>query len=130
MGKRMKSETPKVLHRVAGRPLLGWVFEAARGAGCRRIVCVVGHQADRVRTELAADDVEWVLQKRQLGTGHALAQVASSVEGGARLLVLSGDVPLVSGTTLKRLLERAGGAWGSLAVARLREPGSLGRVAA
>jgi len=128
-GTRMISETPKVLHAACGRPLLAWVLDAARAAGCERILVVVGHRADEVRTAFAgASDIAWVEQREQLGTGHALAQVAPEIAGEARLLVLSGDVPLVSPGSLKRLAEAAEGGWGAMAVATVAEPGSLGRV--
>jgi bifunctional UDP-N-acetylglucosamine pyrophosphorylase/glucosamine-1-phosphate N-acetyltransferase len=125
-GTRMRSSLPKVLHPVAGRPMIAWVMDAARAAGCRRLVVVVGHGADQLRAAVAADDVVCVLQEEQNGTGHALAQAAPEIDGASRLLVLSGDVPLVSSETLKRLAESPG--WGALAVADLDEPGRLGRV--
>jgi bifunctional UDP-N-acetylglucosamine pyrophosphorylase / glucosamine-1-phosphate N-acetyltransferase len=133
-GTRMQSALPKVLHRAAGRTLLAWVLDAARAAGCRRILVVVGHGADRVRREVedeaGGDDLTWVVQEPQLGTGHALAQAAGRISGPARLLVLSGDVPLVGATTLGRLLAAAARGWGAMAVAELPRPGSLGRVIA
>src|SRR3954471_14131771 len=94
-GPRMKAPPPKVLHRAAGRPLLQWVVDAARAAGCARILVVVGHGVERVREEIPGDDLGWVLQVEQRGTGHALAQAESAVRGEATVLVLSGDVPLV-----------------------------------
>jgi bifunctional UDP-N-acetylglucosamine pyrophosphorylase / glucosamine-1-phosphate N-acetyltransferase len=127
-GTRMRSSLPKVLHRAAGRPLLAWVVEAARTAGCERILIVVGHGAERVREEIAGPDVAWVLQAEQQGTGHALAQVESEVRDAATLLVLSGDVPLITATTIERLAADAEAGWGSMAVAELLEQGSLGRV--
>ncbi|MDX1503344.1 MAG: bifunctional UDP-N-acetylglucosamine diphosphorylase/glucosamine-1-phosphate N-acetyltransferase GlmU [Thermoanaerobaculia bacterium] len=127
-GTRMRSRRPKVLHRAAGRPLAAWVLDAARAAGCRRLLVVVGHRADEVREALDSPDVVWVEQAEQLGTGHALAQAAPHLTGEARVLVLSGDVPLVRPATLGRLVEAATGGWGSLAVADLATPGSLGRV--
>jgi bifunctional UDP-N-acetylglucosamine pyrophosphorylase/glucosamine-1-phosphate N-acetyltransferase len=132
-GTRMKSRQPKVLHEAAGKPLLAWVLEAARHAGCESIVVVVGHGAEEVRARFAATDVRFVVQEPQLGTGHALAQAAPAVPGEATLLVLSGDVPLVSTETLGALLAAAasGGPGGAaMAVAELAEPGSLGRVLA
>jgi bifunctional UDP-N-acetylglucosamine pyrophosphorylase/glucosamine-1-phosphate N-acetyltransferase len=130
-GTRMRSELPKVLHRAAGRPLLAWVLDAARAAGCGRILVVVGHRAEQVRAEIgAADDLDWVVQGRQLGTGHALAQVEERLAGSGPLLVLSGDVPLVGAATLERLLAAAAGGWGAMAVADLPQPGALGRVIA
>ncbi len=127
-GTRMRSELPKVLHPVAGRPMLEWVLRAARQGGCEKILVVVGHGAGDVRRAMAGDDVTWVEQRRQLGTGHALAQVEPYVEGEATLLVLSGDVPLVSAVTLDRLAAAAEDGWGAAAVAEIEEPGGLGRV--
>jgi bifunctional UDP-N-acetylglucosamine pyrophosphorylase/glucosamine-1-phosphate N-acetyltransferase len=125
----MQSALPKVLHRAAGRSLLDWVLAAARAVPCERIVVVVGHGADRLREELAgAHDLDLVVQEEQLGTGHALACVAGAVPPEARLLVLSGDVPLLRPATARRLLEAADRGWGAMAVAELEEPGSLGRV--
>ncbi len=134
-GTRMRSRLPKVLHPVAGKPLIEWVLQAARDSGCRRIAVVVGHAADEVRAAVSAtdDDLIWVRQQEQLGTGHALAQIEphlADVAPDARLLVLSGDVPLVSAPTLARLAAAAGSGWGAMAVAELPAPGSLGRVVA
>lgn len=132
-GTRMGSDLAKVLHEAGGRPLLAWVLDAARAAGCGRLVVVIGHQADRVRRAIPeSGDLAWALQERQLGTGHALARaeeaLAGEVERGDVLLVLSGDVPLVTPETLRALVAAARDGWGALAVAELEEPGSLGRV--
>ncbi|MDH3745044.1 MAG: NTP transferase domain-containing protein, partial [Acidobacteriota bacterium] len=129
-GTRMRSSTPKVLHEILGRPLLEWVFSAARASGCDRIVCVVGHEAGRVRESLASSDVDWVIQEQQRGTGHALAQTRSLLEklGPASILVLSGDVPLMTAASLAALVEEAGHGWGAMAVANLEAPGAFGRV--
>jgi bifunctional UDP-N-acetylglucosamine pyrophosphorylase/glucosamine-1-phosphate N-acetyltransferase len=138
-GTRMESDLAKVLHEAAGRPLLAWVLDAARAAGCSRLAVVIGHQADRVRETFAGpgergDDIDWVLQERQLGTGHALLQAADvpDLPDDALLLVLSGDVPLVRPETLRALAEAADGpdgrGWGAMAVAELADPGSLGRA--
>ncbi|HEY8021373.1 MAG TPA: NTP transferase domain-containing protein [Thermoanaerobaculia bacterium] len=141
-GKRMRSPLPKVLHRAAGRPLLSWVLDAARGAGCERLLVVVGYGAEEVRAAFSsAADVAWVLQEEQRGTGDALARAEPALAAlgidRATLLVLSGDVPLVSPATLDALaaaMEGAPGgprpAWGAMAVADLDDPGSLGRVVA
>lgn len=127
-GTRMRSELPKVLHAAAGRPLLQWVIDAARAAGCARILVVVGYGAERVREEIQGDDLVWVLQTEQKGTGHALAQAEPELSGEALVLVLSGDVPLVTAATLEELATAAEAGWGSMAVAELDEPASLGRV--
>lgn len=128
-GTRMRSSLPKVLHRAGGRPLLAWVIDAARAAGCERILVVIGHGAEAVQAELAAPDLSWVLQAEQKGTGHALAQTAPQISGEATLLVLSGDAPLVRAETIAALAfagERSPG--GALAVADLSDPAALGRV--
>jgi bifunctional UDP-N-acetylglucosamine pyrophosphorylase/glucosamine-1-phosphate N-acetyltransferase len=129
-GTRMRSSLPKVLHCAAGRPLLAWVVDAARAAGCEKILVIVGHGAERVKEEVGAPDIEWVIQAEQKGTGHALAQAEPHVPGDAVLLVLSGDVPLVTPQTLDQLAIDAAAGWGAMAVAELDQPGSLGRVLA
>ena len=129
-GTRLKSERPKMLHQVAGRPMLARVLATARAAGCARLLVIVGHGADEIRAAFAEEDVTWVEQREQLGTGHALAQVERHLDGPARLLVMSGDVPLVRLATLEQAIGAADGAWGALTVAHHEDPGSLGRVTA
>lgn len=132
-GTRMRSAMPKVLHCAAGRPLLSWAIDAARDAGCERILVIVGHGAERVQEEIDganAADIQWVLQAEQKGTGHALAQAEPYIQEEAIVLVLSGDVPLVSAAALEELAAGAEAGWGAMAVAELDEPGSLGRVLA
>ncbi len=133
-GERLRSEQPKVLHRVGGRPLVSWVVQAAREVGCTPIFVVVGSEADQVRSVLEAEDlgtgdIVWVEQPEQRGTGHALSMARDSLRSKGLALVLSGDAPLVRPATLRALLDAAGAGWGSLAVADLPEPGNLGRVA-
>ena len=127
-GKRMRSALPKVLHEVAGRPMLARVLATARLSGCDRLLVVVGHRAESVRAALPETDLTWVEQREQRGTGHALLQAAPHVGRPALLLVLSGDVPLVRAATLDRLARAAAAGWGALAAATLQEPGALGRV--
>ena len=132
-GERMRSERPKVLHRVGGRALVAWVVAAAREAGCAPIHLVVGSGADEIRSvleeeELGGRDIVWVEQRQQKGTGHALLMVREVLRADATVLVLSGDAPLVRPATLRQLLDRARDGWGSAAVADLDDPGSLGRV--
>ncbi len=129
-GTRMRSSRPKVLHEVAGRPMLAWVLDTARAAGCDDLVVVVGHGSEAVREAVGAPDVRFVVQNEQRGTGDALARAAELVTEKATVLVLSGDVPLVRASTLTALVAAAEGHWGALAVARLGRPGSLGRVLA
>ncbi|HUW66349.1 MAG TPA: bifunctional UDP-N-acetylglucosamine diphosphorylase/glucosamine-1-phosphate N-acetyltransferase GlmU [Spirochaetia bacterium] len=129
-GTRMKSAWPKVLHRVAGRPMIEYVLEAVRGAGVDRVVVVVGHEAGQVEAWLA-NRVETVRQTEQLGTGHALLQTGpclSDFDGD--LLVLCGDTPLVSAGDLASLVQthREAGAAGTVLTAQLAQPEGYGRI--
>ena len=132
-GERMRSERPKVLHRVGGRALVAWVVAAAREVGCAPIHLVVGSGADEIRAvleeeDLGGRDILWVEQRQRKGTGHALLMVREALRADTPVLVLSGDAPLVRPATLRQLLDRAREGWGSVAVADLDDPGSLGRV--
>src|ERR687884_507349 len=93
-GKRMRSDLPKVLHPIAGRPLLAHVLDTARALNPRKTVVVHGHGADKVRAAFAAAPVEWVLQAEQLGTGHAVQQAMPHISKDAHVLILYADVPL------------------------------------
>lgn len=105
-GTRMKSTVPKVLHPLAGWPMAKHVIEAVKETGIPRAILIVGHQAGRVRESLG-DDVEYVEQADQLGTGHAVLQTRSVLQGwSGDMLVLCGDTPLVSAETLSSLIQR------------------------
>jgi bifunctional UDP-N-acetylglucosamine pyrophosphorylase/glucosamine-1-phosphate N-acetyltransferase len=106
-GKRMRSALPKVLHRIAGRPLLAHVIDAARALKPERIHIVYGHGGAEVRAAFADADLEWVEQERRLGTGHALMQALPKIPRSASVLVLNGDVPLVRPDTLRKLVRTA-----------------------
>jgi len=101
-GKRMRSSLPKVLHPLAGRPMVSYVVDAAREAGFSRRVVIVGASADGVRAALG-ENVTYVVQTEQLGTAHALAQVKDAAGAAEHLLVLNGDVPLITSQTLSAL---------------------------
>ena len=107
-GKRMRSALPKVLHPLAGRPLLAHVIDTARTLNPTRLVVVIGHGAEQVREAVAAPDVQFALQEQQLGTGHAVQQALPLLDASAPTLVLYGDVPLTKTSTLKRLTDAAG----------------------
>lgn len=129
-GTRMKSETPKVLHPVAGLSLLGHVLKTAQGLAPGRQLVIVGHGAEAVQAALPPG-VEAVLQAEQLGTGHALQQCAPALEGfTGQVLILSGDVPLVSQASLERLMEAkaAQGATAAMLTAIFEDPTGYGRV--
>ncbi|HVP08891.1 MAG TPA: bifunctional UDP-N-acetylglucosamine diphosphorylase/glucosamine-1-phosphate N-acetyltransferase GlmU [Burkholderiales bacterium] len=126
-GKRMRSALPKVLHRIAGRPLLAHVIDAARALKPERIYVVYGHGGERVRAAFEGAPLEWVEQARQLGTGHALMQALPRIPRAATVLVLNGDVPLVRSETLRRLA-RSAGKGVAIATSDLSDPSGYGRV--
>src|SRR5512140_167194 len=103
-GKRMRSDLPKVLQPVAGRPLLKHVIDAAKALQPAAIYVVYGHGGDRVREALKDEQVSWVLQAERLGTGHAVMQATPGVPDDHLVLVLYGDVPLITHATLAQLL--------------------------
>lgn len=104
-GVRMHSQMPKVLHRVAGKPMIWYVVKAVKEAGIDDITLVVGHGRELVEETLAGEDLHFVVQEQQLGTGHALMQAQGCINPANTLLVLAGDTPLLEGKTLKKLLD-------------------------
>ncbi|RYG98151.1 MAG: UDP-N-acetylglucosamine diphosphorylase/glucosamine-1-phosphate N-acetyltransferase, partial [Alphaproteobacteria bacterium] len=126
-GTRMRSALPKVLHPVAGRPMLGHVIHTARELTPQGIHVVIGHGAEKVREGLAADDLQFVVQERQLGTGHAVAQALPQVTADT-VLILYGDVPLIEAATLRRLLARVGPDSLGLLTVNLADPTGYGRI--
>ena len=127
-GKRMHSDLPKVVHSLAGRPLLAHVIDTAGRLAPRRICVVVGHGAAVVRERLAGAPVEWAVQDRQLGTGHAVMQALPHLEEGGTVLVLYGDVPLIASGTLRSLVDAALGGALALLTQELAEPKGYGRI--
>jgi len=130
-GTRMKSDRSKVLHRLAGRPLLDHVLDAARAVDPASVTVVVGHQADEVRTAMSGRGCRFVTQEPQIGTGHALLQAEPALrDAGGDVLLLSGDVPLLRGETLAALVRahRAARAAATVLTARLADPSSYGRI--
>jgi bifunctional UDP-N-acetylglucosamine pyrophosphorylase/glucosamine-1-phosphate N-acetyltransferase len=132
-GKRMHSDLPKVLHPLAGKPLLGHVLDAARNIGVTNICVVYGHGGEQVRAALDAPDLTWALQEPQLGTGHAvmqaLPQLAVAVSPAPTFtLVLYGDVPLTRASTLQRLIAAAGSDSLALLTAHVDNPHGYGRI--
>ncbi|MGN7983903.1 bifunctional UDP-N-acetylglucosamine diphosphorylase/glucosamine-1-phosphate N-acetyltransferase GlmU [Burkholderia sp. 22313] len=127
-GKRMRSALPKVLHPLAGRPLLSHVIDTARTLQPSRLVVVVGHGAEQVQAAVAAPDVQFALQADQLGTGHAVRQALPLLDPAQPTLVLYGDVPLTRASTLHRLVDAAReGRYGILTVT-LDDPTGYGRI--
>ncbi|HYA38954.1 MAG TPA: bifunctional UDP-N-acetylglucosamine diphosphorylase/glucosamine-1-phosphate N-acetyltransferase GlmU [Candidatus Methylomirabilis sp.] len=127
-GKRMYSDTPKVLHRLGGRALLAHVLDSARALQPAAVHVVYGHGGERVREAFPQAQVNWVRQAEQKGTGHAVAQALPAVADRSVVLVLYGDVPLIRPETLRNLLSAAGQGSLALLTAELAEPGAYGRV--
>lgn len=126
-GTRMRSALPKVLHPVAGKSMLGHVIDTARELKPQAIHVVIGHGAERVRERLLADDLNFVVQAEQLGTGHAVAQALPSITA-ERVLILYGDVPLIELATLERLLQRVSVDQLALLTVKLTDPTGYGRI--
>jgi bifunctional UDP-N-acetylglucosamine pyrophosphorylase/glucosamine-1-phosphate N-acetyltransferase len=129
--KRMKSQLVKVLHPLAGKPVIAHVLAPLRALGVERLLVVVGHQRELVEDALGGPDVEFVLQEQPMGTGHALLQCRPLLEGfSGDLLVTAGDTPLLRQETLARLLarHRQGRAAVTILTALLEDPTGYGRV--
>ncbi len=135
-GTRMKSETPKCLHELCGRSMLGWVLGAAEGLSPDRIVVVVGHGAAEVeaaaRRELPDVDLQFVLQEPQLGTGHALQVAAPALGETERVVVTYGDMPLLSTESMQCLVDAQVGVGApgavSILTAIIEDPTGYGRI--
>jgi bifunctional UDP-N-acetylglucosamine pyrophosphorylase/glucosamine-1-phosphate N-acetyltransferase len=123
----MRSDLPKVLHRLGGRPLLAHVLDTARELGAGKICVVYGHGGEAVREALDAADIIWVRQELQLGTGHAVLQTLTFLDANVPTVVLYGDVPLIGTATLTRLIEVADRGLGVL-TEDLEDPGGYGRI--
>lgn len=132
LGKRMQSDLPKVLHRIAGKPMLAHVLDQARQLQPDRIVVVTGHGAERVQAAFDGQgDIAFALQRPQQGTGHAVQQALPHLVGGDTsadaTLVLYGDVPLVQADTLRKLLEARGEGL-ALLTETVADPTGYGRI--
>jgi bifunctional UDP-N-acetylglucosamine pyrophosphorylase/glucosamine-1-phosphate N-acetyltransferase len=130
-GTRLKSKLPKVLHEVGGKPLLAHVIAAAaRVVPNSDIYAIIGYEADRVREALAHTGVGFVLQREQRGTGHALMMARDALSGYDQVLVLSGDAPLIQGSTIEKLRDfhAAKKAAMTLLTAVLEIPAAYGRI--
>ncbi|EXJ14012.1 bifunctional UDP-N-acetylglucosamine diphosphorylase/glucosamine-1-phosphate N-acetyltransferase GlmU [Imhoffiella purpurea] len=128
LGKRMRSSLPKVLHPLAGRPLLGHVLDAARGCDAERVVVVHGHGGDRVQAAFRDEGCLWAEQSEQRGTGHALIQGMPMMSEVDRVMVLYGDVPLISSETLMRLVEVSADTELGVLTVEMSDPTGYGRI--
>jgi bifunctional UDP-N-acetylglucosamine pyrophosphorylase / glucosamine-1-phosphate N-acetyltransferase len=130
-GTRMNSDLPKVLHPMAGRPLLAHVLAALGELGVGRTLVVIGHERERVRAAFPDAGIEWVVQAEQRGTGHAVLMAGPALdEFAGTLLVVCGDTPLLRASVLHGLLEthRGSGAAVTVLSARVPDPKGYGRI--
>lgn len=127
-GTRMRSTLPKVLHQLAGKPLVGHVIDRANQLEASRIHVVVGHGAEKVREAFAGQPIDWVEQTEQLGTGHAVLQATPGVDEDSIALVLYGDVPLIRAETLNHLIDLADDQHMALLTVNMEDPAGYGRI--
>jgi len=127
-GSRMKSDLPKVVHQLAGKPMLQHVIDTVSQLDAEKIHIVVGHGADIVKQTIHDENINWCLQAEQLGTGHAVAQAIDEIPASAKVLILYGDVPLTSGSTLYDLVSSVEAQQLSLLTVELENPTGYGRI--
>ncbi len=127
-GTRMRSSRPKVLHELAGRPLLSHVIDTARDFSPDEITIVYGHGGEQVRNLLDDKDLDWCEQKERLGTGHAVMQALPLLQRVEQVVILYGDVPLISGRTLKAMLRSLQNTDLVLLTVDLEDPTGYGRI--
>ncbi len=127
-GKRMKSDLPKVLHRLSDKPLLGHVLDTARSLTASKIVVIFGHGGQIVPETMAAPDLLWAKQDPPKGTGHAVQQGVDLLDANVPTLILYGDVPLTKSSTLQRLLDAAGNDKLAILTVKLDDPTGYGRM--
>jgi len=130
-GTRMKSDLPKVMHILAGKPLLEYVLKTARALNPEKIVVIVGHGRKMVIDRFKDEDIEFAAQEPQLGTGHAMAQAEDHFTGFRGMIIaLSGDAPLLKPDTLGQMIKthKESGAAITMLTSSLDDPGAYGRV--
>lgn len=127
-GTRMRSDLPKVLHPIGGKPLVQHVVDTARKVGGEQILIIVGHGAEKVQEHMSADDVKFVLQAEQLGTGHAVQQALPHLRSEAVVLILYGDVPLTRAETLQKLIASVNDKQMGLLTVNMKNPTGYGRI--
>ncbi|KAB1435894.1 sugar phosphate nucleotidyltransferase [Candidatus Galacturonibacter soehngenii] len=128
-GTRMKSDLPKVVHTVNGKPMVEYAIDAAKGAGADKVCLVVGYKSEVVK-EMVTSNVEYVLQEEQLGTGHAVKCAKDFIGEQGEILVLFGDTPLITGKTLGKLVEFHRTQQNKVTVlsAKVEDPTGYGRI--
>ncbi len=127
-GKRMHSDLPKVLHQVAGKPMIEHVLDTAAAVSDRVPVVVHGHGGEQLVAGLAHREVKWAEQREQLGTGHAVAQTLDQIPADDTALILYGDVPLLTPRALNELLDASASSGFAVLTARMPDPSGYGRI--
>ena len=127
-GTRMYSNTPKVLHTLAGKPMVKHVIDTCNGLGAQNIHLVYGHGGEQMKSTLAQESFNWALQAEQLGTGHAVDQASEHFADDEKVLVLYGDVPLISPETIENLLDAQPNGGIALLTVVLDNPMGYGRI--
>jgi bifunctional UDP-N-acetylglucosamine pyrophosphorylase / glucosamine-1-phosphate N-acetyltransferase len=127
-GTRMRSSKPKVLHKLAGIPLLEHVYNTSKKLGAKQVQVVYGHGGDLLKQQCQHFNVEWALQAEQLGTAHAVQQASPNISGEDVALILYGDVPLTKAETLETLVKNVSANNISLLTVNLDEPDGYGRI--
>jgi len=128
-GSRMKSDLPKVLHPIAGKPMLAHVLDSARQVDAKALHVVVGHGADKVKAAFdGQNDIQWALQAEQLGTGHAVKMALDNLQADGVTLILYGDVPLIQSATLQALVDIAKAEHVGLLTVTMDDPMGYGRI--
>jgi bifunctional UDP-N-acetylglucosamine pyrophosphorylase/glucosamine-1-phosphate N-acetyltransferase len=124
----MRSDLPKVLQPLAGRPLLAHVLDCAHELDASDVCVVYGHGGEQVRTAFPSPEIRWALQAQQLGTGHAMLQAMPGTPDDNRVLILFGDVPLLTAATLETLLDGARGDDLLVLTVDMKDPTGYGRI--
>jgi bifunctional UDP-N-acetylglucosamine pyrophosphorylase/glucosamine-1-phosphate N-acetyltransferase len=127
-GTRMKSSLPKVLHKIAGKPMVEHIIDTAKELDCQSLNLVYGHGADLLKSALDHHQVNWCLQAEQLGTGHAVQQAVEFIKDDEDVMILVGDAPLISADTLRRLVAAKTSADLALLTVHLDDPTGMGRI--
>jgi len=127
-GTRMYSTKPKVLHTLAGKPMVKHVIDTCNELGSQNIHLVYGHGGDLMQHILCDESVNWILQKEQLGTGHAVDQASNEFDANEKVLILYGDVPLISAETIENLLDAQPAGGIALLTVILEDPQGYGRI--
>ncbi len=130
-GKRMKSDLPKVLHKINDRPMVHYVIDLAKNVGSEKTILIIGHGKELVKDACKSMDVKFAVQQQQLGTGHAVSMSADELNGyDGDVLVLSGDVPLLTADTIRELIDtqQESGAAATILTSELDDPTGYGRI--